>query len=87
MDFIEEIDEFNIAMDNAYDLITGKVSLDTLETDLKINGIETFILPFDPLHETGTDPDTLDFIIEHFENLEEYEKCQVLLRIKNKTHG
>lgn len=85
MDFLEDIEEFNTAMDNAYDFITGKVTLDTLVTDLSIGGVNSYILPFDPEQETGREPDTLDFLIEHFENLEEYEKCQVLLRIKQKS--
>tara|TARA_R100000278_G_scaffold123019_2_gene110932 strand:+ start:1389 stop:1649 length:261 start_codon:yes stop_codon:yes gene_type:complete len=85
MDFLEDIEEFNTAMDNAYDFITGKVTLDTLVTDLKIDGVDKYVLPFDPSKETGREPDTLDFMIEHFENLEEYEKCQVLLRIKQKS--
>lgn len=87
MDFLEEIDEFNTAMENAYDFITGKVTLDTLVTDLSIGGVHTYVLPFDPEKETGTDPETLDLVIEHFESTEEYEKCQVLLQIKERTHG
>ena len=84
MDFLEDIEEFNTAMDNAYDFITGKVTLDTLVTDLSVSGVKNYILPFNPETETGREPDTLDFLIEHFESLEEYVKCQVLLRIKQK---
>ena len=84
MDFLEDIEEFNTAMDNAYDFITGKVTLETLVTDLSVAGVKNYILPFNPETETGREPDTLDFLIEHFESLEEYEKCQVLLRIKQK---
>ena len=85
MDFLEDIEEFNTAMDNAYDFITGKVTLDSLVTDLSVAGVKNYILPFNPEKETGRDPETLDFLIEHFESLEEYEKCQVLLRIKQKS--
>jgi|TARA_R110002033_G_scaffold151934_1_gene188534 hypothetical protein len=87
MNLEEEIEEFNTAMDNAYNFITGKVTLDTLVTDLSIGGVHTYVLPFDPEKETGTDPETLDLVIEHFESLEEYEKCQVLLKIKKKYNG
>ena len=85
MDFLEDIEEFNTAMDNAYDFVTGKVTLDTLVTVLSVAVVKTYVLPFDPEKETGREPDTLDFLIEHFESLEEYEKCQVLLRIKQKS--
>ena len=85
MDYLEDIEEFNTAMDNAYDFITGKVTLATLVTDLSVKGVKNYVLPFDPEKETGREPDTLDFLIEHFEGLEEYEKCQVLLRIKQKS--
>ena len=85
MDFLEDIEEFNTAMDNAYDFVTGKVTLDTLITDLSVKGVKNYILPFDPEKETGREPDTLDFLIEHFESIEEYEKCGVLLRIKKKS--
>tara|TARA_B100000768_G_scaffold180389_1_gene200209 strand:+ start:3241 stop:3504 length:264 start_codon:yes stop_codon:yes gene_type:complete len=87
MNLEEEIEEFNTAMDNAYNFITGKVTLDTLVADLSIGGVHTYVLPFDPEKETGTDPETLDLVIEHFESLEEYEKCQVLLKIKKKYNG
>jgi hypothetical protein len=85
MDFLEDIEDFNTAMDNAYDFITGKVTLDTLAADLSIGGVTQYVLPFNPETDTGRDPDTLDFLIEHFEDVEEYEKCQVLLRIKEKS--
>jgi hypothetical protein len=85
MDFLEDIEDFNAAMDNAYNFVTGKVTLDSLVTDLSVEGVQTYILPFDPEKETGRDPETLDLLIEHFENNEEYEKCQVLLRIKEKS--
>jgi len=87
MNLEEEIEEFNTAMDNAYNFITGKVTLDTLVTDLSIGGVHTYVLPFDPEKETGTDPETLDLVIENYESLEEYEKCQVLLKIKKKYNG
>ena len=85
MDFLEDIEQFNTAMDNAYDFVTGKVTLDTLITDLSVSGVKNYVLPFDPEKETGREPDILDFLIEHFESLEEYEKCAVLLRIKKKS--
>ena len=85
MDFLEDIEEWNKAMDNAYDFITGKTTLDSLTTDLTIEGVDSYILPFNPEVESGRDAETLDLLIEHFENTEEYEKCQILLRIKEKS--
>jgi len=83
MDFLEDMEEFNIAMENAYDFITGNVTLETLTADLTIQGVESYILPFNPEVENGRDPETLDLIIEHFESVEDYEKCQELLKIKS----
>ena len=85
MDFLEDIEQYNTAMDNAYDFVTGKVTLDSLVTDLSVTGIHSYVLPFDPEKETGREHDTLDLLIEHFESTEEYEKCQILLRIKKKS--
>ena len=62
MDFLEDIEEFNTAMDNAYDFVTGKVTLDTLITDLSVSGVKNYVLPFDPEKETGREPDTLDLV-------------------------
>jgi len=46
--------------------------------------MEEFYLPFDPISSDGRDEATLDLLIEHFIETEEYEKCQELLNLKKK---
>ena len=48
---------------------------DLIDQELPIFFIEPYETP---------DPDQLDTMIEHFEKLEEYEKCQWLLEYKMK---
>ena len=84
MDFLEDIEDYNSAMDNAYDFVTKKVTLDDIfETTDKDGQIPPFYLPFDPIESDGRDEATLDLLIEHFTETEEYEKCQELVNIKN----
>jgi|TARA_R110000822_G_scaffold78049_11_gene187093 hypothetical protein len=84
MDFLEDIELYNEAMENAYMLITKKKTLDDIYYDLESEELESFPLPFDPLVNDGRSADILDMLIEHFTNYEEYEKCAALLKIKNK---
>jgi hypothetical protein len=57
--------------------------MDTVYEDLDNQSITEFYLPFDPISSDGRDEATLDLLIEHFTELEEYEKCQELVKIKN----
>lgn len=85
MDFLEDLEDYNSAMDNAYNFVTKKITLDDIFEAAESEGEEvTFYLPFDPLDSDGRDEGTLDLLIEHFTELEEYEKCQELVNIKNK---
>ena len=85
MDFLEDLEDYNSAMDNAYNFVTKKITLDDIFEAAESEGEEvTFYLPFDPLDSDGRDEGTLDLIIEHFTELEEYEKCQELVNIKTK---
>ena len=87
MDFLEDLELYNTAMENAYNVITGKISLD--EVYLELDGDEDveFPLPFNPfLHEEVSD-DEIDQLIEHFVSLEEYEKCQDLLNCKKEPNA
>ena len=43
-----------------------------------------FYLPFDPIEGDGRDEATLELLISHFIEIEEYEKCQELVNIKKK---
>lgn len=85
MDFLEDLEDYNSAMDNAYNFVTKKITLDDILEAAESEGeLVNFYLPFDPLDSDGRDEGTLDLLIEHFTEIEEYEKCQELVNIKNK---
>ena len=84
MDFLEDLEIYEKAMENAYSLITKKRTLDDIYNDFEKNGIHDFYLPFDPLSEDGRSPDIIDMVIEYYTNTEEYEKCAELVKIKDK---
>ncbi len=85
MDFLQDLEDYNSAMNNAYNLVTKKITLDDIFEAAESDGeLVNFYLPFDPLDSDGRDEGTLDLLIEHFTETEEYEKCQELLNIKNK---
>ena len=73
MDLYEEIELYNDAMENAYLIITKKLSLDDM-CDLIDNNHE-FPLPFNPLDTLGLIPEVIDIVIEYYIGIEEYEKC------------
>ena len=85
MDFLEDLEDYNSAMDNAYNFVTKKITLDDIFEAAESEGeLINFYLPFDPLDSDGRDEGTLDLLIEHFTEIEEYEKCQELVNIKKK---
>ena len=74
----ELIDE---GMHNSYLIITGKMTFqDILDRDH-----DSIAILFDPDKDKETwDDEIIDRVIEYYADLEEYEKCQELLRIKNR---
>ena len=84
MEFLEDLEMYERAMENAYNLITKRKSLDDIYESLDEHVIDEFHLPFDPIQEDGRSPDIIDMLIEYFTNTEEYEKCAELIKIKNK---
>ena len=84
MDFLEDLENYEQAMENAYDLITKRKTLDDIYYALEEDTIDSFPLPFDPIVEDGRTNDVIDMVIEHFTSTEEYEKCAELVKIKNK---
>ena len=82
MDFLEDLELYQNAMYNAYDFITGKKDIDTLIMKLDVDEIYQYPLPFDPLIEDGRNPAVIDMLIEYFTNIEEYEMCAELVKIK-----
>jgi hypothetical protein len=84
MDFLEDLEMYEKAMENAYRLITKEKTLDDIYEDFEKDGTDQFHLPFNPLEEDGRSPDIIDMVIEYYTGLEEYEKCAKLVKIKNK---
>lgn len=81
-EFESDLEIFGEAMNNAYLLVTNKVSMDTLYKALD-KGVGNLALPFDPTKHDGKSNDILDMLLEHFVGTEEYEKCSELMKIKN----
>ena len=87
MDFLEDLELYNQAMVNAYDLITKKKTLDDIYYALEDDTINQFPLPFDPISEDGRSEDIIDVVIEYFISIEEYEKCSELVKIKDRCQS
>tara|TARA_Y100000034_G_C6804887_1_gene361310 strand:- start:37 stop:303 length:267 start_codon:yes stop_codon:yes gene_type:complete len=81
MDFQEDLELFNQAMNNAYLLVTNRIDMKHIYKVLD-KGIDNFSLPFDPTKHDGKSEDIIDMLIEHFVSTEEYEKCSELTKIK-----
>ena len=84
MDFLEDLAMYNQAMENAYNIITKRKTLDDIYYALEEEEFEGFFLPFDPILEDGRSEDIIDIVIEYFTSTEEYEKCAELVKIKEK---
>jgi len=85
MDFLEDLEMYNTAMENAYDIITKRKTLDDIYNAFEENQeLDEFFLPFDPIVEDGRSEDIIDMVIEYFIQTEEYEKCAELTKIKDR---
>jgi len=84
MDFLEDLEMYEKAMENAYDLITRRKTVDDIFIELEDEEYVDYYLPFDPIREDGRTPDIIDMVIEYYTGTEEYEKCAELVKIKNK---
>ena len=84
MDFLEDLELYHRAMDNAYFIVTRRKTLDDIYYNLEQEEIDDFPLPFDPFTEDGRTDDIIDMLIEHFTSIEEYERCAELVKIKSK---
>jgi len=83
MDFLEEIELYNSAMDNAYNLITGKIDVDDMFIEFDEGDDDALLpLPFNPFMSEKYSNALIDVVIEHFSHYEEYEKCAELVKIK-----
>jgi len=82
MDFLEDLELYNQAMENAYLVITNKLDVDEILVDLNNDDLEEFSLPFNPFLHDDISNEEIDEVIEHFTGLEEYEKCAELVKCK-----
>jgi len=82
MDFLEDLELYNCAMDNAFNLITGRVKLDEMFIEMDKEEDDILPLPFNPMLVGIYSEDIIDLLIEHFTGFEEYEKCAELVKIK-----
>ena len=73
MDFLEDIDEYNKAMHNAYLIVTGRRRLDSFT-----GGISP-ILPLD-FNNPGV---LIDSLMDHYADMEDYDKCDELASLKH----
>jgi|TARA_B110000495_G_C22903108_1_gene527089 hypothetical protein len=84
MDFLEELDLYHTAMHNAYNVITGKISIEEVYMELEEGDEDLeFPLPFNPFLHEDISSEEIGWVIDHFIELEDYEKCQELLDSKN----
>ena len=83
MDFLEDLEMYDKAMSNAYDIITKKKTVDDIYFDLEDEDYNIYYLPFDPTSEDGRTPAIIDMVIEYYTSIEDYEKCAELVEIKN----
>tara|TARA_R100001463_G_C3478438_1_gene216683 strand:- start:530 stop:799 length:270 start_codon:yes stop_codon:yes gene_type:complete len=87
MDFLEDLEAYNSSMENAYMLVTKRMTLDDIYELMEDGEVSEFYLPFDPMDGDGRDNSTIDLLIEYFISIEEYEKCQELVTLRNKFLG
>tara|TARA_Y100000361_G_C11080914_1_gene300967 strand:- start:485 stop:748 length:264 start_codon:yes stop_codon:yes gene_type:complete len=84
MDFLEDIELYNEAMLNAYNVITKKIKITDVLIELEDElEIDEFPLPFNPFLHENISNEEIDLVIEHFSNLEEYEMCAELVKCKS----
>tara|TARA_R110000765_G_scaffold342495_1_gene432643 strand:+ start:467 stop:742 length:276 start_codon:yes stop_codon:yes gene_type:complete len=83
MDFLEDLEMYEKAMNNAYDIITKKKTVDDIYFDLEDEDYDTYYLPFDPVSEDGRTPAIIDMVIEYYISTEDYQKCEELVKIKD----
>jgi len=82
MKFLNDLEDYNKSMDNAFLIVTKRKTLDDIYLELENDDYTEFFLPFDPISSDGRDGGTLELLISHFEELEQYEKCAELNKLK-----
>ena len=70
------------AFENSYKVLTRKTSFEDLLDVNEKYGIKAVMI-FDP--HSGADEDVYNDVIHYYEDLDEYEKCAELLKVKKKV--
>lgn len=73
MDFLEDIDEYNASMYNAYLVVTGKRSLESFTRNTS---------PI-PALDFNNPTNIIESLKDHYSDMEDYDKCDELAAIKN----
>ncbi len=73
-----ELELVNNAMENAYNILTGS---DTFES-LFEEDANRVALPFNPYSENVNFTEVIDTLIEHYTEMEWYERCAILVKLK-----
>ena len=84
MKFLEDLADYNKSMENAFLIVTKRKTLDDIYLELENEEYTEFFLPFDPIASDGRDEGTIELLVSHFEELEDYEKCAELHKLKSK---
>ena len=88
MEFLEDLEMYEQAMENAYNVVTGKITIEQVYVELESSEEELeFPLPFNPFLQDDISDDDIDAIIDHFIALEEYEKCAELVECKKERNA
>jgi len=74
----DEVELVNDAMNNAFNILTGKSEFKTLFVD----NADRIALPFDPYNKKVTHGKIIDLLILHYTECEWYERCAELVKLK-----
>lgn len=78
---MEDSEILDICMENSYDLIMGKKSLDEILDSSEVPYILWNVIDEMDL-KSSIFNDVIDLMIKYYEDIEEYEKCSELLKFK-----
>ena len=71
------LENYTVGMKVGYNILMGKQDLDDI-----VFYLDEIILPFDPVADI-IEIEDVDHMISYFEEQEDYEKCEVLMKLKN----
>jgi hypothetical protein len=71
------LENYTVGMKVGYNILMGKQNLDDI-----VFYLDEIILPFDPVADI-IEIEDVDHMISYFEEQEDYEKCKVLMQLKN----